>query len=151
MVLLEKTLEGPLDSKELKMVNPKGNQPWIFMGRTDAKAEALILWPPDAKSRLMEKTLMLAKTEDRRRRGRQRMRWLDSISNSMDMNLSKLRETVKDREAWHAAVQRVTKNQTWLSEWTTIKKRRRRIKITLDSWTMKRRGGQDWYKQQCRY
>ena len=87
MVVLLKTLENPLDYKEIKPVDPKGNQPWIFIGRIDA--EAPILWPPDAKNWLIEKTLMLGKTEGKRRIGQQRMRWLDSITDSMDVSLSK--------------------------------------------------------------
>ena len=99
IVVLEKTLQSPLDFKENKPVNPKGNQTWIFIGRTDAEALAPILWPPDAKSCLIGKSPMLGKNEGRRRRGQQRMRWLGSITDSMDMNLSKLREVVEDREA----------------------------------------------------
>ena len=109
-MVLEKTLENPLDCKEIQPVHPKGNQPWIFTGRTDAEAEAPILWPSDAKSQLTEKkTLMLGKIEGKRRRGWQRMRWLDSITESMDMNFSKLQEIVENREACSAAVHGVAK------------------------------------------
>ena len=109
IVLLENNLENPLDSKEIKPVNPKGNQPSIFIGRTDAEAEAPVLWPPDAKSCFV----MLGKMEGKRRKGQDRMRCLDSITNSVNMNLSKL-ELVADRRAC-AIVHEASKCRTQLS------------------------------------
>ena len=116
-VVLEKTLESPLDCKEIQPVHPKGNQPWIFTGRTDAEAEAPVLWPPDVKSWFIGKYPDAGqdwKQEEKGTTEDEMFGW-----HKPSMSLSKLQEMVKDREDWHAAVHGVTEIQTWLSDWIT--------------------------------
>ena len=121
IVALEKTLESPLDCKEIQPAHSKGDQSWVFFGRSDAKAETPVLWPPHAKSWLIGKDSDAGRDWGQEEKGTKEYEIMDGINDSMDVSLSEVQELVMDREAWNAAIHGVAKSQTLLSDWTELK------------------------------
>ena len=146
-MVLEKTLESPLDCKEIQPVHSEGDQPWDFFGRNDAEAETPVLWPPHVKSLLIGKDSDAGKDWGQEEKGTTEDEWLDGTTDSMDVNLSELRELVMDREAWRAVIRGVTKSWTRLSDWSDLIWEETKSRVTVvEEWIseLKADGGNKW-------